>query len=371
MSKEITRFCPTIHSGPFHVGHILNYMANTLYAQKHDGNCYFAPEAPYFLGPNRLVSNTFENLKISANFGMIDGRNVCVPFITNGLKSGRQNVINAVSASAQTPFIRFLLERLKIVPETDDKHDSFSNGENFEVAINDFLMGITTLIRGRDLSVDHQKGLHTIFLQSKHEMWLDFLNKKGGKDIKIKKYFHPLISYNHEKISKSNESRYNPYLKNIVVNVHSATHDAKFYTSDTMVLENQEEIARNKAEVADYVNGKSLKFMPSSIALYVIELMTGITFINTADIQVLYKTFDIEQVCSQKDYEYNYETLAATDARLREILCRENNIQTNDPNLIKAERIFMHKLLGFKNSWGVGDYWHCSESDHGVADYWR
>lgn len=346
MSKEITRFCPTIHNGPMHIGHIYNYLANMFYAKRYNGNCYFSPERAFFLGPNRLVEQTIENMKIAENFCMPNGRNVCMPLMFNTLNY----------SYAQTSYVRYILEQLKIIPKSDDKNDNFCNGENCEIAINDFIMGVTTIIRGRDLSEKYQKDIYSVFPQEKHEMWLNYLNKKGEKDINVKKYFHPLITYNNDKISKSGITIGNNILKNIMIKTYSFIYTNLWITGDNNMLESGDEVEKDKIEVLDYVNEKSLKVMPASIVLYIIELMSERKFCCTQDAYNYYKEFDIEEICSKENYEYNIDDLLLTDYRLREMLCKEKGINRNDILIIKEEREFMHGVISFEKKDGKREY---------------
>lgn len=344
MSKEITRFCPTIFNGQLHVGHIYNYIANLFYAKKYDGHCYFAPEGAFFLGPNRLVKQTSDNMKIAENFCISTGRNVCLPLVYNLLNH----------SSAQTPYLKYILKDLEAIPDSDDRNDHFGNGESCEVAVNDFIIGTTTIIRGRDLSAKHQKNIHSVFQQSKHEMWLDYLNKKSGNGINVKIYFHPLLTYYNNKISKSNGKEIvdRHILKDIIIKTYSFSHTRGCWSGDITILEDNEEIEKDKTEVMDYLNDKSEKVMPSSVILYVMELMNKKQFDCTSSIYEFYKNFDIEEICSQDNYEYKIEDLLFADSRLRDMLCKEKGINRNDVLLINAERDFMHHVVGFLDNGG-------------------
>ena len=248
----VTRFCPTARNGPLHVGNLVNAYTNLFYAKKHEGKFYIKNDAGhgflYYHPVGREINTLHDNYPtiLHHNYAILrwlfpysfilsDINNIdlmCFLLLKEGhgdiikqnipdwrptkdnlsldmsrrlepwAKKNKTNftVLEMMMKNAEAPYY----------PIDQTLENAYTTETMMPLAFFDYLIGVTTIIRGQDWNIDLPgRDPNTIMAHKKHIECLKIL-KTGIQDI----YYHfLLVDNNGEKISKSTKKEYKTSIK--------------------------------------------------------------------------------------------------------------------------------------------------------------
>ena len=235
----VTRFCPTIRNGPLHIGNLVNAYANLFHAKKHEGKFYIKDDAGHgflychpigkevntlhhnyailrWLFPYSFILSDINNVDLMCFLLLKEGRGDIIKQNIPDWRPTKENM-TSVDKSLIKPNMTVLDMMIKnaMLPyhRSSNKEDSVSTKDMMPLAFFDYLIGVTTIIRGQDWNIDLPgRDPNTILAHKKYTKCLKML-KTGIKDT----YYHFLLVNNDgKKISKSTKKGYKANIKRTV-----------------------------------------------------------------------------------------------------------------------------------------------------------
>jgi len=196
----VLRFIPGVTYSVviFHIGHMTTMMCNFLYAKKHHGICYIAPEISTiglngagFIRPYLSISGyrTDTSLRLFGNLGIPEVLIRPIPTYWGGLEL-RQEMSKKLHAETGASISQILDE----FPKADISSSI--------VAVFDFLLGSNVIIRGGDWKGIVDPHIRASTYVETHRAILNYLRGIVGQG-PITEHFAPLVLSDGEKISKS------------------------------------------------------------------------------------------------------------------------------------------------------------------------